>query len=204
MAKDNRVLSREHAGHSKLAFPTTQDTALHMDITRWLIPKSDWLCYLQPKIEKLYTVSNGEGNGTPFQYSCLENPMDGGTWWAAVHGVPESQTRLKRLCSSSSIQSAKTRPGAECSSDHQLLIAKFRLKLKKAEKISRPFRYDLNQIPYGYTIEVKSRFKGLDLIDNVPEELWTEVHKTVQEMVTKTSPKKKKCKAKCCLRRPYK
>ena len=158
MAKDNRVLSREHAGHSKLAFPTTQDTALHMDITRWLITKSDWLCYLQPKIEKLYTVSNGEGNGTPFQYSCLENPMDGGTWWAAVHGVPESQTRLKRLCSSSSsIQSAKTRPGAECSSDHQLLIAKFRLKLKKAEKISRPFRYDLNQIPDDYTAEVMNR-----------------------------------------------
>ena len=110
MAKDNRVLSREHPGHSKRAFPTPQDMTLHMDITRWLIPKSDWLCYLQPKI--------------------------------------------------GSIQSAKTRPGADCGSDHQLLIAKFRLKLKKVEKTTRPFRYDLNQIPYDYTVEVNSRFKG--------------------------------------------
>ena len=72
------------------------------------------------------------------------------------------------------------------------------------EKTTRPFRYDLNQIPYDYTVEAKSRLKGLDLIDNVPEELWTQVHKTVPKMVTKTSPKKKKCKTKCCLRRPYK
>ena len=63
------------------------------------------------------------------------------------------------------IQSAKTRPGADCGSDHELLIAKFRLKLKKVEKITRPFRYDLNQIPYDYTVEVRNRFKGLDLID---------------------------------------
>ena len=93
-----------------------------------------------------------------------------------------------------SIQSAKTRPGADCGSDHKLLIAKFRLKLKKVEKTTRPFRYDLNQIPYNYTVEVRNRFKGLGLIDRVPDELWTEVHDTVQETGIKTIPKKKKCK----------
>ena len=71
--------------------------------------------------------------------------------------------------------SQKTRPGADCGSDHELLIAKFRLKLKKAGKTTRPFRCDLNQIPYDYTVEVTNRFKGLDLIDRVPEELWMEV-----------------------------
>ena len=71
------------------------------------------------------------------------------------------------------IQSANTRPGADCGSDHKLLIAKFRLKLKKVGKTNRSFRYDLNQIPYNYTVEVTKRFKGLDLIDRVPEELWT-------------------------------
>ena len=81
-----------------------------------------------------------------------------------------------------------------CSSDHQLLIAKFRLKLKKVGKTTRPFRYDLNQIPYDYTVEMTNRFKGLDLIDRVPEELRTEVHDIVQEAVIKTIPKKKKCK----------
>ena len=75
----------------------------------------------------------------------------------------------------SSIQSAKTRPGADCGSDHELLIAKFRLKLKKIGKTARPFRYDLNQIPYDYRVEVRNRFKGLDLMDRVPDELWTEV-----------------------------
>ena len=64
---------------------------------------------------------------------------------------------------------SKTRPGADCGSDHELLIAKFRLKLKKVEKTTRPFRYDLNQTPYDYTVEVRNRFKGLDLIDRVPE-----------------------------------
>ena len=68
----------------------------------------------------------------------------------------------------SSIQSAKTRPGADCGSDHELLIAKFRLKLKKVEKTTRPFRYDLNQIPYDYTVEVMNRFKVLDLVDRMP------------------------------------
>ena len=84
--------------------------------------------------------------------------------------------------------------GADCGSDHELLIAKFRLKLKKVGKTTSPFRYDLNKIPYDYTVEVTNRFKGLDLIDRVPEELWTEVHDIVQEAVIKTIPKKKKCK----------
>ena len=89
---------------------------------------------------------------------------------------------------------SKTRPGADCGSDHELLIVKFRLKLKKVEKTTRPFRYDLNQIPYDYTVEVRNRFKGLDLIDRVPDELCMEVHDIVQETGIKTIPKKKKCK----------
>ena len=89
---------------------------------------------------------------------------------------------------------AKTRLGADCGSDHELLIAKFRLKLKKVGKTTRPFRYDLNQIPYDYTVEVRSRFKGLDLIDRVPDEIWMQVHDILQETGSKTIPKKKKCK----------
>ena len=73
-------------------------------------------------------------------------------------------------------------------------MAKIRLKLRKAGNTTRPVRYNLNQIPYDYTVGVTNRFKGLDLVDRVPEELWTEVHNTVQEAVTKTIPKKKKCK----------
>ena len=98
------------------------------------------------------------------------------------------------LCSQrwrSSIQSAKTRLGADCGSDHEVLIAKYRLKLKKVGKITRPFRYDLNQLPYDYTVEVTDRFKGLDLMDRVPEELWTEVCDIVQEIGIKTIPRKK-------------
>ena len=93
-----------------------------------------------------------------------------------------------------SIQSAKTRPGADCGSDHELLIAKFRLKLKKVRKDTRPFRYDLNQIPHDYTVEVRNRFKGLDLIDRVSDELWNEVCDIVQETVIKTIPMEKKHK----------
>ena len=85
---------------------------------------------------------------------------------------------------------SKTRPGADFGSDHELLIAKFRLKLKKVGKTTRPFRYDLNQIPYDYIVEVTSGFKGLDLIDRVPEELWTEVRDIGQEAGIKTIPKK--------------
>ena len=79
-------------------------------------------------------------------------------------------------------------------SDHELLIAKFRLKLKKMGKTTRPFRCDLNQIPYDYTVEVRNRFKGLDLIDRVPDELWTEIRDIVQETGIKTIPMEKKCK----------
>ena len=84
--------------------------------------------------------------------------------------------------------------GADYGSYYELLIAKFKLKLKKVGKTTQSFRYDLNQIPYDYTVEVTNRFKGLDLIDRVPEELWTEVHNIVQEAGSKTIPKKKKCK----------
>ena len=79
-----------------------------------------------------------------------------------------------------------------CGSDHELLVAKFRLKLKKVRKTTRPFRYDLNQTPNDYTGEVTNRFRALDLIDRVPEELWMEVHNIVQEAMIKTIPKKKK------------
>ena len=88
----------------------------------------------------------------------------------------------------------KTRLGADCDSDHELPIVKFTLKLKKVGKTTRPFRYDLNQIPYDYTVEVTNRFKGIDLIDRMAEELWMEVCDTIQEAVIKTIPKKKKCK----------
>ena len=91
-------------------------------------------------------------------------------------------TEIRLICRQrwrSAIQSAKTRPGADCSSDHELLIAKFRLKLKKVGKTTRPFRYNINHIPYNYTVDVTNRFTGLDLIDRVPEELWTEVHDIV-------------------------
>ena len=101
----------------------------------------------------------------------------------------------------------KKRPGADCGSDHELLITKFRLKLKKVGKTDRPFRYDLNQIPYDYTVDVRNRFKGLDLIDRVPDELWLKVCDIVQETGIKIIPNKKKCKKKKqndCLRRPYK
>ena len=83
---------------------------------------------------------------------------------------------------------------ANCGSDHELFIAKFRLKLKKIGKTTRPFRYDLNQIPYDYTVEERNRCKGLDLIDRVPDELWNEVRDIVQETGIKTIPMEKKCK----------
>ena len=89
--------------------------------------------------------------------------------------------------------SAKTRPGADCGLDHELLIANG-LKLKKIGKTTGPCRYDINQIPYNFTVEVTNRFKGLDLIDRVPEKLWMEVRDIVQEAVTKTIPRKNKHK----------
>jgi len=108
-----------------------------------------------------------------------------------------TEIRLIIFCSQrwrSSIQSVKTRLGADCGSDHELLIVKFIVKLKKVEENSRPFRYDLNQIPYDYIVEGRNRFKGLDLIDRVPDELWTGVCDIVQETGIKTIPKKTKCK----------
>ena len=116
--KGSYSFAKRRTGHSKHPLPTTQEKTLHMDITRWSIPKSDWLYSLQPKM----------------------------------------------------IQSAKIRPGADCGLVHEYFIAKFQLKLKKVGKTTTPFRYDLNQIPYDYTVEVGNRFKGLDLIDRVPDE----------------------------------
>ena len=116
--------------------------------------------------------------------------------WTSPDGQYQNQIDYI-LCSQrwrSSIQSAKMRPGADCSSDHELLTAKFRLKLKKVGKTTRPFRYDLHQICYNYTVEVTNRFKGLDPIDRMPDELWSEVRDIVQETGNKTIPKKKKCK----------
>ena len=89
--------------------------------------------------------------------------------------------------------------GADLESDHELLIAKFKIKLKKVGNTTRPFRYNLNQIPYDYTVEVRNRFEGLDLIDRVPDELWIEVRDIVQETGIKTILKKKKCKKAKCL-----
>ena len=116
--------------------------------------------------------------------------------WTSPDGQHQNQIDYM-LCSQrwrSSIQSAKTRLGADCGSDHELLITRFRLKLKKVGKTTRPFRYDLNQIPYDYTVEVRNKFKDLDLIDRVPDELWNEVRDIVQETRIKTIQMEKKCK----------
>ena len=140
--KTNRVLPRERTGHNKHSLSTIQEKTLHMDIIRWSTPKSDWLYSLQPKMEKLYTVSKNKT----------------GSWLWLRSWTP---------------------------------FAKFRLKLKKVGKTARPFKYDLNQIPYDYTEEVRNRFKRLDLIDRVPDELWMEVCDVVQEAVIKTIPRKR-------------
>ena len=116
--------------------------------------------------------------------------------WTSPDGQHQNQIDYT-LCSQrwrSSIQSTKTRLGADCGSDHEVLITKFRRKLNKVGKTARPFRYDLNHIPYDSTVEVRNRFKGLDLIHTVPDELWTEVRDTVQETEIKTIPIEKKCK----------
>ena len=113
---------------------------------------------------------------------------------------PDSQYQNQTdyvLCSwrwRSSLQPAKTRPGADCGSYHELLIGKFGLKWKEVRKTTRLFRYDLNQIPYDYTVEVTNRCKESDLVDRVPEEWPTEVHNIIQEALTKTMTKKKKCR----------
>ena len=88
---------------------------------------------------------------------------------------------------------SKTRHGVDCGSGHDLLIVKFRFKLKKVGKTTRPFRYDINPIPYDYTVEMRNRFKGLHLTDRVPDDLWMELHDIAQETVIKTIPMEKKC-----------
>ena len=108
--------------------------------------------------------------------------------------IPKSDLLYSLHPKMEKLYTVSNRPGADCSSDHELLIAKFRFKLKKVGKTTTPFRYDVNQISYDYTVEVTNRFNGLDLIDSVTEELWTEVHDIVQEAGIKTIPKTKKCK----------
>ena len=125
--------------------PTTQEKTLHMDITRWSMLKSDWLYPLQPKMEKLYTVSK------------------------------------------------KKRTGADCGSDHELLIAKLRHKLKKVGKTTRPFRYGLYQIPYDYTVEVRNRFKGIDLIEYLMNYGWRFVM-LYRKQESRPSPRKRNAK----------
>ena len=122
-----------------------------------------------------------------------------GQYWNQVDCILCSQSWRSWLF----LQSAKTRPGADCGSDHELLTAKFRLELNKVGKTTGPFRYDLNQIAYNYTVEVRNRFKGLDLIDRVPDELWTKVRDRRQG--SRPSPRKRNAKKQNgCLRRPYK
>ena len=117
--------------------------------------------------------------------------------WRLITLSPDGQHRNQIdyiLCSQrwrSAIQSTKTRPGADCGSGHELLTAKFRLKLKREVITTRPFRFDLNQIPYEYTVEVRNRFKGLDLIDRDPDELWMKVHDIVQESGDQDNPQEK-------------
>ena len=103
-----------------------------------------------------------------------------------LYSSPPSAGKIYRI--------SKNKTWAACGLDHQLLISNFRIKLRKVGKVARQLRYDLNQIPYDYTVEVTNRFKGLYLINRVPEELWTEVHKIVQQTGIKTIPRKKKCK----------
>ena len=100
---------------------------------------------------------------------------------------------------------AKTRLGTDSGLDHELVIAQFRFKLKKVGKTTTAFRYDINQIPYDYTVEVRNRFKGLDLIDSVPDEIWTEVHDIYRRQGSRPSPWKRNAKKQNgCLGRPYK
>ena len=112
------------------------------------------------------------------------------------------QLKMEKLYTVS--KKKKKRLGADCGSDHELLIAKFRLKLKKVRKATRPLRCDLNQIPYDYTVKMTNKFKGLDVIDRVTEELWMELHDNVQQAVIKTIlPKRNAKRQNGCLRTSY-
>ena len=137
-AKANRVLPRECASHSRHPLPTTKEMTLHMDITRWSTPKSYWLYPLQPKTEKLYTVSKNKTR----------------SWLWLRSWTPYCQIQT----------------------------------LKEEGKTTRPFSCDLNQIPYDYTVEVRKRFKGLDLIGRMPEELCLDVCDIVQKAEIKIIP----------------
>ena len=130
---------------AKHSLPTTQEKTLYVDITRWSTLKSDWFYSLQPKMEKLYTVSKNKAR----------------CWLWLSSWTPYCQIQTS---------------------------------VEESRENARPFRYNLNQIPYDYTVEVTNRFKGLDLTDRVPEELWMEVCDIVQEAGIKTIPKKKKWK----------
>ena len=125
-------------------------------------------------------------------------------WHIECSTFTASSFRIWKPNMKSSLQSAKTRLGADCGSDHEHLIAKFRLKLKKVGKTTRRFRYDLNQIPYNYTVEVTNRFKGLDLIDclkNYGQRFMT----LYRRQWSKPSPRKRNAnRQNGCLRRPYK
>ena len=127
--------------------------------------------------------------------------------WPSPYGQHRNQIDYI-LCSQrwwSSIQLAKTRLGADCGSDHEFLIAKFRLKLKKVQKTTRPFRYDLNQIPYDYTVEVRNLFKGLDLIDRMPMNYGRRFMTLYRRQGSGPYPRKRNTKKQNgCLRRPYK
>ena len=179
-AKANRILPRKRTGHRSHPLPTTQVTTLHMDITRWSIPKSDWLYSLQSKVEKLYTASKNKVRGslwlrswTPYckvkvkvAQSCLTlyDPMN--------HRVHEIlQTRILEWVafpfSRGIFLTQGLNPGLshcrwllyQLSHKRSPPIAKLRLKLKKVGKTTRPLRYDLNHISYDYTLEVTNRFK---------------------------------------------
>ena len=149
-------------------------------------------------MEKLYAAAAAAAKSLQ---SCLTlcDSVDGSPPGSAIPGI--LQARILEwvaiaFSQRSSIQSAKTRLGADCGLDRELLIAKFRLKSKKVGKTTRPFRYDLNQIPYDNTVEMINRFKGLDLTDRVPDELWTEVRDIVQKTGIKSIPNKKMQKSK--------
>ena len=127
--------------------------------------------------------------------------------WTSPDGQHQNQTDhiLWNQRWRSSIQSAKTRPGADCGSDHELLIAKIRLKLKKVGKTARPFRYDLTQIPYDYTVEVTNSFKGLGLINRVPENYGRRFMTLYRRQWSRLTPRKRNAKRQNgCPRRPYK
>ena len=128
--------------------------SLRVSGLNWISETEFWMKYC------CIVLPNKEGNSGLVPWETVSYNLGG---WNQIDYILCSQRRR------SSIQSAKARPGADCGSDHELLIAKFRLKLKEVVKTSRPFRYDLNQIPYDYTVDVRNRFKGLDLIDRVPD-----------------------------------